>query len=63
MGLIQAMIIAMGLFLGTDNNAQGSENKNNANIKAQLNASENSGFVVEEPEIPVQGPVGPSQPE
>jgi len=57
MGLLQAMLIAMGIFFGTENNTQGSVNKNHANINGQSNASEYSGFVVEEPEIPVEGPI------
>jgi len=52
MGLLQAMLIAMGIFFGTENNTQGSENKNNANIKAQFNANENSGIVRPVPELP-----------
>ena len=46
MGLLQAMLIAMGIFFGTENNTQGSVNKNNANINGQSNANKNSGFVV-----------------
>jgi len=52
MGLLQVMLIAMGLFFGTEN-TQGSVNKNNANEEAKLNANYHSGFYVGPPtEVP-----------
>ena len=45
MGLLQAMILAMGLFLGTANNTQGSDNKNNASANGKSNANANSGLI------------------
>jgi len=54
------MLIAMGLFFGTENNTQGSVNKNHANTNGQSNASGNAGFVEPEPgpgpiEVPCSG--------
>jgi len=63
MVLLQAMLIAMGIFFGTENDTQGSVNKNHANIKGQSNANKNAGFVAPEPgtgtgpiQVPSTGP-------
>ena len=52
MGLLQAMILAMGLFLGTANNTQGSDNKNNASANGKSNANANSGLIAPAPVNP-----------
>jgi hypothetical protein len=49
MGLVSAMLLAMGLFLGTGNNTQGNVNKNNANDNAKIHANDNAGFFILNP--------------